>query len=301
MYASLNGDSLGISAKQNELIELALTYGFKDFDFELASFLRQVESRGSDQATRFVRSAKIGVGCFDLPIDFSAPDAEYAVEKSQLLQHLTVLQVLGAKTGIAHLLPYSDQRPYHEDFELQGRRLAELGTELEPYGVQVAVDFVAPAHHRDDHGPQFIATPDAAMAMVQTIPVDQVGLCLDVWHWHVAGGTVDQLADFPAHRIFVVRLADVPVDADLSTITEVDRLLPGSTGVVLLTAWSDWLKQVGYAGPVTAHCSQKAFKGRKRDDVARILADRLKSFVDANPAEDADSADERTEEVANVN
>ena len=54
-----------------------------------------------------------------------------------------------------------------------------------------------------------------------------MGLCLDVWEWHVGGGTLEQLREFPVEKIVMVRIADLPADANLETVTEEERLLPG--------------------------------------------------------------------------
>ena len=77
MYKNLNAESLGITARQNELIELALTYKFRGLDIDTQSFLRQVESRGKEHAVRFLQSAHIRVGGFDLPVRWLADDVAW--------------------------------------------------------------------------------------------------------------------------------------------------------------------------------------------------------------------------------
>ena len=72
MYKSLNAESLGISGRPNELIELALTYKFRGLDLNAETW-----SRGREQAAMFLKSANIRVGGFDLPVPLSAEEAEY--------------------------------------------------------------------------------------------------------------------------------------------------------------------------------------------------------------------------------
>ena len=57
MYKNLCSEALGVSGRQSELIELALTYGFKGIDLDLVSFAKQVELRGLEHAGRFLESA----------------------------------------------------------------------------------------------------------------------------------------------------------------------------------------------------------------------------------------------------
>ena len=72
MFKNLNANVLGISGRQSELIELALTYGFRGMDVDMSELLKRSESRGIDWAARFIRSAhnssRFSAGGFDLPI-----------------------------------------------------------------------------------------------------------------------------------------------------------------------------------------------------------------------------------------
>ncbi len=65
MYKNLNSDALGISGRQSELIELALTHKFSGLDLDLAPLCRQVQSRGLEHARRFLDSAKLKIGGFE--------------------------------------------------------------------------------------------------------------------------------------------------------------------------------------------------------------------------------------------
>ena len=57
MYRNLDAVALGISGRQSELIELALTYGFSGLDVDIASFLKRARNNGVEQACRFMNSA----------------------------------------------------------------------------------------------------------------------------------------------------------------------------------------------------------------------------------------------------
>ena len=62
MYKNLNAESLGISARQHELIELALTYKFRGIDLDVDSLMKQVELHGTEHATRYLTSANVRIG-----------------------------------------------------------------------------------------------------------------------------------------------------------------------------------------------------------------------------------------------
>ena len=57
MYKNLNAQALGISGQDSELIELALSYGFKGLSLNLVDFAEQVASQGMARASRLLVSA----------------------------------------------------------------------------------------------------------------------------------------------------------------------------------------------------------------------------------------------------
>jgi sugar phosphate isomerase/epimerase len=285
MYKNLNAESLGISARQNELIELALTYKFRGLDIDTESFLRQVESRGKEHAVRFLQSAHIRVGGFDLPVRWTAEEATFKQDLQSLKETAEIMSSLGAASSTAIVLPYCDQRPYHEDFEFHRERFSEIGDELKAFGIKLAIGFRAPILSREGHDTQFITTADALVALVKMIVCDNVGMCLDLWHWHVGGGTLEAIKELSVDQIVAVRVADLPADVPLAEVTEEQRLLPGSTGIVPAAETLRWLADSGYSGPVTAHCHPQQFSGVTRIKSVAQASDALDALMRRSAAE----------------
>jgi sugar phosphate isomerase/epimerase len=280
MYKNFNAESLGISGRQNELIELTLTYKFRSLDVNIQELMRQIASRGLEHATRFLQSANLRVGSFELPVQLAGATDAFDNDLEALSEFATVAASLGASRCIANLLPYCLNRPYHENFELHRQRIGKVAALLGAQEIQLGLGFIAPKAAREPGNSQFIATPDALLTLIHTI--DQpVGLCLDTWHWYVAGGKVEQLKDFPIDKLVMVRLADVPPDADLASITEEQRLLPGSTGVVPNVAWLRWLAARDYRGPLTPFCHPSQFAGVTRTQSVGQAADALTVLLQA--------------------
>jgi sugar phosphate isomerase/epimerase len=290
MYKNFNAESLGISGRQNELIELTLTYKFRSLDVDIQELMRQIASRGLEHATRFLQSANLRIGSFELPVDLAGTDDTFGSELEALTESATVAASLGATRCIANLLPYCVNRPYHENFELHRQRIGKVAQILAAQEIRLGLGFIAPKAAREQGDWQFIATPDALLTLIQTID-EAVGLCLDTWHWHVAGGKIAQLKDFSIEKLVMVRLADVPVDTDLTTITEEQRLLPGSTGVVPNVEWLRWLAARDYRGPLTSYCHPSQFAGVPRAQSVGQTADALTALLQAAQGGEA-SADE---------
>ncbi len=97
MYKNLNPASLGVSGRQSELIELTLTYGFRGLDLDAADFLKRATLQGVDEAGKYIRSAKIKIGGWILPVQFEADDGVFQTE----LDRLAALTEPAKKLGFA--------------------------------------------------------------------------------------------------------------------------------------------------------------------------------------------------------
>lgn len=278
MKHNLNAESLGISGRHNELIELTLTYKFRGFDLDMQDLLHQIEARGRDHATRFLQSANVNIGSFQIPTDLASTEEAFAKDLQELQSIAELAESLGATHAIAQLRPFCDGRAYHEDFELHRERVEQVAAVLLAHQIRLGLGFVATKEAREQGDSQFIATPDAMMALLQ-MTGDVAGLCLDTWHWHVGGGSVEQLRDFPVERIVMVRLADAPEGVEVDALTEEQRMLPGSTGVVPNGEWLSWLHDQGYDGPVTPYCHPAQFSGLTRSQVVEQAAESLTNLL----------------------
>ena len=75
-------------------------------------------------------------------------------------------------------------------------------------------------------------------------PGRHVGLLLDVWHWHHAGGTIQDILDAGKDRVVTVHFSDAP-DLPPEQIRDNERLMPGE-GVIDLVGFVKALHQIGY-------------------------------------------------------
>ena len=279
MYKSLNAESLGISARPNELIELALTYKYGGLDLNVAAWSDATQTRGRDQTVRFLQSANIRIGGFELPVRWTAADAEYQQDLAALKEIAETTAALGATHCTAIVPPYCEQRPYHEDFEFHRERFTEIAEILKEFGIRLGLGFLAPIASRAAYETQFITSHETLLALVQTIVSDNVGICLDLWHWHVSGATLETIKQLSPEQITSVRIADIPTDVSMDSITEHQRLVPGSTGIVPAAETLQWLCETDYEGPITAYCHADQFSGVPRikavAQVAKALDDLL--------------------------
>jgi sugar phosphate isomerase/epimerase len=269
MYRSLSTLALGVSGRQSELIELALTYGFRSLDLDFADIIKRARARDIESATRLIRSAKIRLATFALPIDWRGDDTSFQSALVDLKECAEIAQSLEAEGCIAAVLPGGSDLPYHENFEFHRRRFAEIGSTLQPFGIRLGLAFLAAPSHRDGETYPFIYQAETMLTLIKTIGHPNVGLALDTWNWHVGGGAQDQLAELQASQIVDVRLANVPLDADLTKIREEERELPHQEGQVDCAGILRQVAQLGYEGPVAVFPHASRFTGMTRDAIVQ--------------------------------
>ena len=281
MYKNLNTAALGITGRQSELIELALTYGFRGLDLDMADIIKRARTRGLDSARRYVTSAGVRVGEFPLSIDWQAEEVTYRSGLVELKEIAEIAAALGATNCTATIRPYSGEVPYHENFEMHRRRFAEIGDVLAAHNIRLGLAFQAAAAHREGRGIPFLHQGETLLTLIKTIGSRHVGLTLDTWDWYAGGAGMDQLREFPPQQIMAVRFADFAAPSDLRQLTDQDRMLPGDGGSVDGGAILRWLAENDYAGPVTLYPHPSRFRGMTRDAIMQQASARFDALYRA--------------------
>lgn len=281
MYRSLNVETLGITGRQSELIELALTYRFKGLDIDVEAFARQVESRGQEYATRCLDSANkcagLKVGIWQLPVSWDADEERLKEQITKLPSLANVAKTIGATRCVTTILPGSNSLTLKENFDFHSEKLAEIGELLAPHGISLGVSFKAAAKAAADFEHQFVTTAETVLTLLEMVSASNVGLYLDTWNWHLGGGTIDGVTKFGVDKLVAIAVADVPAGATADSAELNQRLLPAVDGVIPHADLLNKLHDLEFDGPVTPlpHISQ--YKGVTRDKVVQRTADALRS------------------------
>ncbi len=306
MYKNLAPPAIGVSGRQSELIEMALTYGFKGIDLDMREFMRKVANRGLDAASRYLRSAQIRLGFhvsgFELPVRWTDDEAAFKQDLDKLPQTAEVAAALGATGCYAYVLPASDKLPYHENFAFHQQRLGKAADVLARHNIKLGLGFYATPSRRKDKKFEFIHQADPFLSLVKTLGVENVGVVVDLWHWHFGGGTIKQLQELNRDQIVNVRLADASADADPAKIKEDERLLPGKGGAIDAVAALRILGEMDYAGPVTPHANVRlSSSGLTRDRIVRLAGEAVDAvWKDAGLNRHGRLAPDEEEELVSV-
>jgi len=268
MYKCLSPSAIGILARQSELLEIALTHKFQGLEIDIQEVLRRSVSTSARQACRYLASAQVRIGGFELPVRWNGPESEFKADLSQLGGLLEVCGTLNADRCFTTVRPTCDQRPFHENFQFHVDQLGQVADALGAGNVKLGLNFLAAAKDRADGGFEFIHQVDPLLLLVNGIRRDNVGIVLDTWQWWVGGGDLEKVRSVRADQILNVRLADVPSGFEAAATTDDQRLLPGEGGGVDFSGLLSVLEDIGYDGPVGLAPNPAVFKGQKREAIA---------------------------------
>lgn len=271
MFRNFNANVLGAFLQQSEIIELALSFGFKSFDIDITEFTSLARLKGLDYARRLVDSAQIEVGSFELPADLQADDEEFQKFIDRLPEYSQNASALGCSRCFLTVAPYSETRPLHENFELHRKRLSEICGVLKQNGLRLAIGFRAVYEPPREAVFQFIQKLDELLSLIQAVKADNLGLLINVWDIVVAHGNLDVLFQQPKELITVVHLADIPADVPLGEVKEWQRVPAKPGGRIDCVQVIRWLHEVGYDGPVTPMPSRRGLGSGRADLLARDL------------------------------
>lgn len=282
MYKNFSPKLLGITGQQSEVIELALSNGFRSIDVDVLDYAEDAKANSSPMSRRLIESARLKLGAFRLPLDLSAEEADFKAALERLPAWAAPAQQLGYTRCYALLNPGSDTLPYHQNFELQRQRLATVCQALEPYGLRLAVGFQAEAELRRERSFEFIHDLDALLLLLSGVGVKNIGLLIDLWQLHLSGKSLPAIADrLKPGQIVAVVVSDAPANVAGEQLDAQQRALPGEGGAIDGVAALSALANLKYDGPVTPSAHAAHFKGLRRDAVVRAAGEKLEAIWSA--------------------
>ncbi len=302
IYKFICTDGLGFSTRQNELIELALTYNYKGIEVDMADMVGRAKAMGNEFATQFVNSAAVEIATFRLPIDLRVSDEAFVAELEKLDKVCELSKTISAKQCY---LPISSSHPsltYHENFEKHRTRLVQVAEKMEDVGVRIGLLFQATKGSSNDM--QFIQKPEDLVALAKMVNHKGVGIVLDSWTWQLAGGTFDTIKKLDLNMVFEARLADPPRGAAIEKVDRTNRLEPGSHPDSIAQLTLDWLKENDFPSPLALNAHVPKTPGNAGDLPFQRMGKALDKMIAGTHGLEAESKvetdDEEMVEVSSV-
>lgn len=270
MIKVVNLGGLGVEGRQNELIEVALTYGFDAVEVDMADLLGRNKMMGRDFALQFLKSGGTKVGSFRLPIDFGADEATYQKQLADLTTICELANALECSACYAIVESSSDGLAFQENFDRHLKRLNETGDQLAKAGVKMGLR-LQPKANRTQREYNFIQSASDLLTLVRMVGNANVGVCFDALAWIHSDGTLEDLLQLKVEQITEVRLADSDGE---------NPILPGSTPDSFSLAVAKHLKTIGYDGLISVVGNTKILGAGHRDNIMPQLARRLDDLVE---------------------
>ena len=275
MYKNLLPRALGISGRQSELIELALSFGFRGLDLDIAEFSEQVKSHGLAHARRLLDSAKLQIGGFLLPVEWQADETVFRDDLRRMSEGAAAAADAGFRRALTWVESGSDERPFHQNFEICRQRLSEIAKTLEPHGIRLGVGFSSAPEARANKAFEFIHTLDTLLLLLGSVPAKSIGVTVDLWDIHASGGSLDALKKLGGERLIAVRVADAPADVPVAELQASQRMLPGEGGAIDSSAALVTLSEFGFDGPVTPVPHPDQLRGLRREAAVKRVGEAL--------------------------
>ena len=279
MYKNLNATVLGVSGRQSELIELAMTYGFRGLDIDIVDLVKRTQRSEFEKAARYLLSAKMLVSGFETPIDLDSDDETFEKTLALLPATIEIAGKVNARAGFLRLPAATDRLPFPEYFDVLRKRVDRIAEIFAANKVMLGLYFSTAAENRENRQFKFIQDVESFLAFFNACPNQSVGLVIDSFNWIVGGGTFEQLATIPGNRVAVLRLADAEVLPSVADASLKMRQLAGTSGVIDNVRIVSVLNKNGFDGPITAFGHASNFGGMTRDSIVAKSQDSLDNVL----------------------
>jgi len=245
MFVSLNGSlTPGVGGADKARLAAKLGYGGVDWDFGPA------RKAGLEETRALFAELKIRPTIINLPLQgpFAGDDAEFTPKLTQLADDAAFVSGVGCDKMMLVLTP-AWPRPKQEQRALVVTRLKAIGEVLRKSNIRLGLEFLGPLYMRTGPGrggeprEPFIFTLSETVALARDSGPN-IGVILDVWHWHHSGSTIPDILATDKSRIVHVHISDAKA-APPEEVRDNQRHMPGE-GIIDLVAFLQALKKIGY-------------------------------------------------------
>ncbi|MGA3203327.1 MAG: sugar phosphate isomerase/epimerase family protein [Bryobacteraceae bacterium] len=265
MYLALNGVPIGGNLSWLEFAKLASSTGFGGVDVMLGPAMTD----GVQKTRAMLEELHVRPAFVSLPVEFRKDDAAFR----QGLQKLEDTAPFCAAIGCPRMMTYigsSSETPKDELRRLYKKRFTECANILARSHCRLGLEFLGPLHIRRQFPNEFIWKMNEMLEFAKECG-SNVGLTLDAWHWHHAGGSVADIIAAGKDRIVVVHFDDAP-DLPADQIRDNQRLLPGE-GVINLTGFLQALEKIGYEDSLSVEVFGRGLKEMPPRESAKLCLD----------------------------
>jgi sugar phosphate isomerase/epimerase len=265
MYLSLNGVPIGGNLSWPEFARLASSTGFGGVDV----MLQPAMTDGAQPTRKMLDELHLRPAFVSLPVEFRKDDAAFRLGLAKLEDAAPFCAAIGCPRLMTYILP-SSETPKDELRRLYKKRFTECANILARSHCRLGLEFLGPVQFRTQFRHEFIWKMNEMLEFAKECG-SNVGLTLDAWHWHHAGGTIADILATGKDRIVVVHFDDAP-DLPADQIRDNQRLLPGE-GIINLTGFLQALQKIGYEDSLSVEVFGRGLKEMAPRESAKLCLD----------------------------
>jgi sugar phosphate isomerase/epimerase len=268
MYIAMNAVLVGGRVQWPELARLAAKVGYAGVDVSYDAARKE----GAAATRALLEQLRIKPAIVGFPVDFRKDDATFQSGLERLDDAAQFAKAIGCPR-MATYIASSSETPKRELRALLKKRFSASAAILAKHDVRLGLEFLGPLHIRQRFPHEFIWRMPEMLEFAQECGFN-CGLLLDVWHWHHAGATPDDIIAAGKRGIVHVHLSDAAMQPP-EKVLDNERLMPGE-GVIDLTGFLQALKKIGYADALSVEVFGRGLKFMPPEEAAKLGIDSAK-------------------------
>jgi sugar phosphate isomerase/epimerase len=276
MFRNLSPYAIGIRKPLPENIKLAKIGGFQGVEVDVNEVFKIAEDKSVEYVKNLFIEEGMKAGGWWLPFNWRGNKETYERGLAELKHLASVAAKIECTRAFTYILPFSDDKPFEENFKWHISRLKPIADILLEHNCLFGIEFVGTETLRMGHKYNFIHDLNGAISLCRALENENVGILLDSWHWYTSRGTVEDIMRLKGKEVVYVHVNDAPANVPLNKLIDNVRCLPGETGVINLVGFLKALKDIGYNGPVTPEPFSEKINRMKPKEAVKVTGEALK-------------------------
>ena len=281
MKISLMPGTVGINVNTYELLDLAIKNKFESI-YPLINDLKKMSNMELSDYLDKMASNSISFDVSILPVDFSQTDSVFNDGIKVLKDYCKVMRKIDSVGFCRWIMPTSNNLTYLKNFKIHKERLKECAKIIGDNDMKLGLEFVGPKTLMARDQFSFIRTINELRELISEIDERNVGYQLDTFHLYCANHSIEDLRFLNKDDIIMCQLNDAVKGRTRDEQIDLERDLPGKTGLIDTAPFLNFLQEVGYDRTVSAEPFNKDLNKMNNDEAAKTTYDSIKnSFVNA--------------------
>ncbi|HOK57002.1 MAG TPA: sugar phosphate isomerase/epimerase [bacterium] len=250
MFRNLSPEAINIKTTILERLRLAKLGNFEGMDISILESFEFSRVDKVEKIKSMFESFDIKIGGWCLPFNIGETEERFNQNIEMLNEYLKITQTLGAFRIYSWILPFSDDLPFKDNFQLHLQRAKKVCQIMEKYNCKLGLEFIGTKKVREKHKYEFIWNLEQMCEFLKEVSMDNIGILLDSWHLYASDGKIEDIKKLKGKDIIYVHVNDAP-NIPKENLIDNERFLPGETGVIDIVEFLKALKEIEYDGPVT--------------------------------------------------